>query len=177
MESERVTKGDAIRAAVLTISDRCSRGETPDLSGPVLVARLRDGLAAVVVATMCVPDETERIRERVGAWSRADASIDLIVTTGGTGFAPRDVTPEAVRTLLEREAPGLMELARHRCLAKTPLTFLSRGVAGTIGQTLVITLPGSPRGATEQFDAIIDVLPHAISTLRDLHTDGIHQGA
>ncbi|MFO0829168.1 MAG: MogA/MoaB family molybdenum cofactor biosynthesis protein [Phycisphaerales bacterium] len=155
-----------IRAAVLTVSDRCSRGEATDASGPALEARLAERLDAIVVARACVPDERPAIAECVARWARGDERIDLIVTTGGTGLSPRDVTPEAVAGVLERAAPGLMELARHRTLANTPLTFLSRGVAGTIGRTLVVTLPGSPRGAIEQFDALVDVLPHAIAVLR-----------
>ena len=165
-----------IRVAVLTVSDRCSRGEAVDISGPAIAAQAHELLGALVVVTDCVPDEHDRIATRVVDWSRREANIDLIVTTGGTGFAPRDVTPEAVRSVLERDAPGLMELARHRCLAKTPLTFLSRGVAGTIQRTLVVTLPGSPRGATEQFAAIADVLPHALAILSESH-DGIHFSA
>ena len=92
--------------------------------------------------------------------------------TGGTGLAPRDVTPEAARLVLEREHPGLMELARLRCLEKSPKAYLSRGIAGTIGRTLILTLPGSPRGAVENLEAILDVLPHAIDTLRGDVVDG-----
>ena len=162
-----------IRAAVLTVSDRCSRGEAEDTSGPSLCAMLRDQLGATIVATACVPDEVDRIAARFVEWSRSDAGIDLVVSTGGTGLAPRDVTPEAAKSVFEREHAGLMELARARCLPKTPRTYLSRGVAGTIGRTVILTLPGSPRGATENLEALLDILPHAIETLRgEVQDDG-----
>ncbi len=162
-----------IRAAVLTASDRCSRGETEDTSGPMLVAMLRARLGATVVATACLPDDESQLSQQFVDWSQPNAGIDLVVSTGGTGLAPRDVTPEAAKRVLEREHSGLMELARLRCLAKTPRTFLSRGVAGTIGRTLILTLPGSPRGATETLEALLDILPHAIETLRgDVQDDG-----
>ncbi len=162
-----------IRAAVLTVSDRCSRAEAVDTSGPALVDMLRARLNSVIVATRCLPDDRRQLSECFVEWSRPGAQIDLVVSTGGTGLAPRDVTPEAARDVFEREHSGLMELARIRCLAKTPRAFLSRGVAGTIGRTLIITLPGSPRGATENLEAILDILPHAIETLRgEVQDDG-----
>jgi molybdopterin adenylyltransferase len=162
-----------IRAAVLTISDRCSRGETTDTSGPSLCAILREKLGAEIAETACVPDEPDQIAARFLDWSRRDPVIDLVISTGGTGLAPRDNTPEAARRVLEREHPALMELARLRCYAQTPRTFLSRGVAGTIGRTLILTLPGSPRGATENLEALLDILPHAIETLRgEVQDDG-----
>lgn len=166
-----------IRAAVLTISDRCSRGEATDTSGPALCAMLRERLNAQIVATRCLPDERDQLAACFVEWSRAGerglAPTDLILSTGGTGLAPRDVTPEAARSVFQREHSGLMELARLRCLSKTPRTFLSRGVAGTIGRTLILTLPGSPRGATENLEAILDILPHAIETLRgEVQDDG-----
>lgn len=162
-----------IRAAVLTASDRCSRGETTDASGPAVAAMLSGSLGADIVATRCVPDDIDALARAFRDLSRPDAAIDLIVSTGGTGLAPRDVTPEAARSVLDREHEGLMDLARLRCLAKTPRTFLSRGVAGTLGSTLIITLPGSPRGATEMLEALLDILPHAIETLRgEVQDDG-----
>lgn len=162
-----------IRAAVLTVSDRCSRGITTDTSGPALAAILRDRLHADIAATACVPDEPDEIAAKFMAWSAPDLKIDLVVSTGGTGLAPRDNTPEAARRVIQREHPGLMELARYRCLVKTPRAYLSRGVAGTIDRTLIITLPGSPRGATEQLEALLDILPHAIETLRgEVQDDG-----
>ncbi len=155
------------RAAVLTVSDRCSRGEATDTSGPACEALLRDRLGATIVERRCLPDEIDLLSACFREWSTPHAGIDLIVSTGGTGLSPRDVTPEAAKRVLERDHPGLMELARLRCSTKTPLTYLSRGVAGTIGRTLLLTLPGSERGATETLEALVDVLPHALASLRD----------
>lgn len=167
-----VTVGRAIRAAVLTVSDRCSRGERVDGSGPAVAESLRKRLGAEVVETRVVPDERDRIAACFVEWSQARHGVDLVVSTGGTGLGPRDVTPEALRSVMEREHPGLMELARLRCLAKTPRAYLSRGIAGTIGRTLVLTLPGSPRGAVENLEAIADILPHAVETVRGDVVDG-----
>lgn len=167
-----------IRVAVLTVSDRCSRGETIDTTGPAVGTLAAEQLAARVVATRCVPDEADAIRAALWDWSSIDAShetgpIDLVLTAGGTGLAPRDITPEATAAVLERRHPGLLELARRRCYDITPRTYLSRGEAGTVGQTLIINLPGSQRGATEMLAALADILPHAIDTLRgDVQDDG-----
>jgi molybdenum cofactor synthesis domain-containing protein len=138
---------------------------------------LRERLNAEVVAARCLPDERDQLAGCFVEWSRVDAggraAIDLVLSTGGTGLAPRDITPEAARSVFEREHCGLMELARLRCMSKTPRTFLSRGVAGTIGRTLILTLPGSLRGSTENLEALLDVLPHAIETLRgEVQDDG-----
>ncbi len=164
-----------IRAAVLTVSDRCSRGERIDTSGPALCAMIRDKLAADVAHTRILPDDADQLAACFAEWSHPAAPevrIDLILSTGGTGLAPRDVTPEAAARVIQRPHAGLMELARMRCFAKTPKTYLSRGVAGVINQTLLITLPGSPRGATEMLEALLDILPHAIETLRGDVKDG-----
>ena len=166
-----------IRAAVLTVSDRCSRGEAEDQSGPALCVMLRDSLRAEIAETCCVPDAIERIAGMLIAWSNPEAGIDLILTTGGTGLSPSDVTPEAASQVFDRHHPSLMELARIRCLDKTPRAFLSRGVAGTIGHTLILTLPGSPRGATDHLAALVDVLPHAIRMLRGEDTAHAAPGA
>lgn len=175
MSVERhATKPSAMRAAVLTVSDRCSRGEAVDTSGPALGRLLCDRLGAVIVATRCIPDEGSVLEATFREWCHPSpgpsaeplAGIDLIVSTGGTGLSPRDITPEAALRVIERVHPGLMELARLRCLNRTPRTFLSRGVAGTAGRTLILTLPGSERGATEMLEALLDVLPHAIDSLR-----------
>jgi molybdenum cofactor synthesis domain-containing protein len=161
------------RCAVLTVSDRCSRGEAVDTSGPTLCAMLRERLGAEVVETACVPDEVEEIARVMAGWSAPARGIDLVVSTGGTGLAPRDVTPEAAMRVIERAHAGLMELARMRCYAKTARTYLSRGVAGVAGRTLILTLPGSPRGAAENLEALLDILPHAIETLRgEVQDDG-----
>ncbi len=162
-----------IRAAVLTVSDRCSRGTAKDTSGPALAEMLRTRVGAEVVDSRCLPDEQDQLAACFVSWSSPERGIDLILSTGGTGLAPRDVTPEAARSVIEREHPGLMELARLRCMTKTPRTFLSRGVAGTIGRTLILTLPGSLQGSTENLEALLDILPHAIETLRgEVQDDG-----
>jgi molybdenum cofactor synthesis domain-containing protein len=156
-----------MRVAVMTVSDRRSAGVREDTAGPALVEMVVRELAAEVIATACVPDEVDAIAGQLGAWAGADPVPDLILTAGGTGLSSRDVTPEATLTLLERRHPGLMELVRARCGARTPMAYLSRGEAGTIGRTLVVNLPGSERAATESLEALLDVLPHAIETLRD----------
>lgn len=163
----------AIRAAVLTCSDRCSRGETVDTSGPALCEILRSKLGAEIVATRVLPDDVPQLAACFREWAKPEMRIDLVISTGGTGLAPRDVTPEAAAEVIERPHAGLMELARMRCYAKTARTYLSRGVAGTCGRTLIITLPGSPRGATENLEALLDILPHAVETLRgEVQDDG-----
>lgn len=168
-----------MRVAVLTVSDRCSRGETIDTTGPAVGALATEQLAAQIVATRCVPDEVGAIKAVLLDWSamplggEGTGPIDLVLTAGGTGLAPRDVTPEATAAVLQRRHPGLLELARLRCYDITPRTFLSRGEAGTINQTLILNLPGSERGATEMLAAVADMLPHAIDTLRgDVQDDG-----
>ena len=162
-----------IRVAVLTVSDRCSRGQTQDTTGPALANMACEQLHAQIVATDCVPDEIDTISNRLRTWANDAPKPDLLLTTGGTGLAPRDVTPEATAAVLDRRHEGLLELARLRCYDKTPRTYLSRGEAGTLGQTLIINLPGSQRGATEMLQALLDILPHAIETLRgDVRDDG-----
>ncbi len=162
-----------LRAGVLTISDRCSAGTTTDTSGPALVEMLRDKLAADVCATACVADDAQAIAAQLRRWACDAPRPDLVLTTGGTGLAPRDVTAEATQSIIERPHDALLELARQRCYAHTPRTYLSRGVAGTLERTLIINLPGSKRGCTQMLDALLDVLPHAIETLRgDVTDDG-----
>lgn len=162
-----------IRVGVLTVSDRCSRGEAEDTSGPALGELCRQRLGAEVVAANCVPDDPDGIERVLRNWVDTQPTIDLIVSTGGTGLAPRDHTPEAAMRVIDRPHPALLELARLRCLAKTPRTFLSRGVSGAAGRSLILTLPGSRRGSTETLEAILDILPHAIETLRgEVKDDG-----
>ncbi|QDT35867.1 bifunctional molybdenum cofactor biosynthesis protein MoaC/MoaB [Stratiformator vulcanicus] len=161
-----------IRAAILTVSDRCARGERTDTSGPALGEMVRRELAGEVVWTGCVPDDAAQIERSLIDLCDDEAAVDLILSTGGTGLAPRDVTPEAAAAVIEREHAGLMELARARCASITPKTYLSRGIAGTRKGTLIITLPGSERGATETLGGVIDILPHAIETLRGDVKDG-----
>ncbi|MFT5422486.1 MAG: molybdopterin adenylyltransferase [Phycisphaerales bacterium] len=161
-----------IRVAVLTVSDRSARGERADKSGPALNHLLEESLAAVVVDSAIVPDESAAIRSQILAWCDGSPAPDLIVTTGGTGLSPRDITPEAVSELLQRHHPQLLELARRRTGENFPRAYLSRGVAGTRGRTLILTLPGSPKGAVETLTALLDVLPHAIQTLRGEDSHG-----
>lgn len=152
-----------IRAVVLTISDSAAAGNREDLSGPAVVSELLQ-LKAEITATEILADERQAIAARLRAWADAGAT-DLIVTTGGTGFAERDVTPEATRDVLEREAPGLAELMRAESLKITPLAALSRAVCGIRGRTLIVNLPGSVRGARENLAAIARVIPHAVELL------------
>ena len=154
-----------IKAVVLTISDSASRGEREDQSGPAVIAELQL-LKAEIIASEILPDEREQIAARLRHYADTGAA-NLIVTTGGTGLSPRDVTPEATRDVIEREAPGLGELMRAESLKVTPLAALSRSVCGARGRTLIVNLPGSIRGAKENLGAITRVLPHAISLLNE----------
>lgn len=152
-------------AAVLTISDSASRGEREDTSGPAVVAEL-EKLGARIAATEIVSDDRELIASRLRELADK-GDVNLIFTTGGTGFAPRDNTPEATRDVIEREAPGLGELMRLKSLDSTPLAPLSRAVCGIRGTTLIVNLPGSRRGAVENFTAIRSAIPHAIGLLTE----------
>lgn len=154
-----------LRFAVLTVSDRSSRGEREDRSGPELV----DVITAKgwqVTDRDIVPDEVERIAGRLKAWARGD-NVDVILSTGGTGFAPRDVTPEATKQVIERPAPGLVEAMRSASLEITPHAMLSRAEAGIRSGTLIINLPGSPKAARENLEVVLPVLPHAVELLRE----------
>ncbi len=159
--------------AILTVSDRCARRATIDTAGPALADLVRHELPADIVATACVPDERSQIADQLRRWALDSPRPDLILTTGGTGLSPRDVTPEATRDVLERLHAGLHELMRLRCYPQTPRAFLSRGEAGTLGRTLIVNLPGSPRGSAEFLRAVLDILPHALEALRgeEQHSD------
>ncbi len=156
-----MANSEKIRAIVVTVSD--SRHENDDTSGAALV-ELLSGMGAQIVEKIIVSDNFEDLRQTLYSLTeREDAN--LIVTTGGTGFAPRDNTPEATRSVIEREAPGLAEAMRSETLKKTPTAMLSRGVCGIRGNTLIINLPGSPNGVSECFEVIKNILPHALSIL------------
>jgi molybdopterin adenylyltransferase len=153
-----------VKVAVLTVSDRASAGTYEDGSGPAVEAAVT-AADHEVVARDLVPDEIDRIAAALTAWADAGA-IDLILTTGGTGLGPRDVTPEATRTVIEREAPGIAEAMRAHGRALTPFAALSRQVAGTRGACLIVNLPGSPKAAVESLDAVLPILGHAVEMLR-----------
>jgi molybdopterin adenylyltransferase len=159
-------------AAVLTVSDRVSRGEAEDGSGDTLEALLRgDGYEVV---RRVVPDEAGEI---AAAIEELAGAAELVLTTGGTGLAPRDVTPEATRTVLQREAPGIAEALRADSIAKTPHGLLSRGVAGVLGHTLVVNLPGSTGGCRDGYAVLRPALRHALSLLADQPTRHQHTSA
>jgi molybdopterin adenylyltransferase len=153
-----------INAAVLTISDSVSSGASADRSGPAVRDRLEQ-LGWRVSVMEVIPDEAPQITARLATLADG-GQISAIFTTGGTGVAPRDVTPEATRAALEREIPGLPELMRLRGRDSTPLAALSRSVAGTRGRVLIVNLPGSPKGAVESLDAIVELAPHVLELLR-----------
>jgi molybdenum cofactor biosynthesis protein B len=155
-----------VNAAVLTVSDRVSRGEASDTSGDALVELLEaDGYDVV---RRVVPDEADEI---AGAIAELAHAAPLVLTTGGTGVAPRDVTPEATRTVLEREVPGIAEALRADSISKTPHGLLSRGVAGIVGGTLVVNLPGSTGGCRDGYAVLRPAIGHAVSLLRDQPTE------
>jgi molybdopterin adenylyltransferase len=155
----------SLRFGVLTVSDRSASGERPDLSGPALVEHII-AQGWTVDRTSVVPDELAILSETLSLWVDEDG-LDVILTTGGTGFSPRDVTPEATRLVIDREAPGLAEAMRSASLKVTPHAMLSRAVAGMRRKVLIVNLPGSPRAALENFQVIQSVLSHAVELLRD----------
>lgn len=164
----------SIKFAILTVSDRSSSGLRDDLSGPALQGAVGD-YGWEVARVDIVPDEIPAIKERLCQWSDS-GKINVILTTGGTGFTPRDVTPEATKEVLDRNAPGLAEAMRAGSLTITPHAMLSRAVAGIRKQTLIINLPGSPKGALENFRIIAPVLPHAVQLLEnDIGAEENHQ--
>lgn len=150
-----------IKAIVVTVSD--TRTEATDVSGVTLVGLLI-GIGAEIVEKLITSDDFENLRQTLFALSERD-DVNLIVTTGGTGFAPRDNTPEATRSVIEREAQGIAEAMRYETMKKTPLAMLSRGVCGIRKRVLIVNLPGSPKGAAECFEVIKPVLPHAVNLI------------
>lgn len=154
----------AINAGVLTVSDKGSKGERFDASGDYIVKKLKK-LDVTVVKYEIVPDDFSIIAKTLVQWSDTKL-IDLIITTGGTGLSPRDVTPEATRSVIDREIPGIAEIMRFHGFNKTPTAILSRAVAGCHGGCVIINLPGNPRAVEEYLDLILPVIPHAIETLQ-----------
>ncbi len=158
-------------AAILTTSDKAAAGQRTDTSGDA-IREMLSSLDVTVERYEVVPDERAAISGRLMAWAD-EAGLDLIVTTGGTGLGPRDVTPEATRDAIDYEAPGLAEAMRLEGLKHTPMAMLSRAVVGVRGRTLIVNLPGSPKGVRENLSVLLPVLPHALELLRG-HTE--HQG-
>lgn len=152
-----------MRIGILTISDRSSEGERPDLSGPALEDLIKSQ-GWTVVHMDIIPDELQVIMDRLNTWSDSE-DFDLILTTGGTGFSPRDITPEATLQVIERETPGLAEAMRAESLKVTPHAMLSRARAGIKNHTLIVNLPGSPRAAVENLNVILPVVEHAVDLL------------
>jgi len=153
-----------ITAAIITMSDKGSRGERVDESG----AAIREALAALpaeVVAYEVIPDEVETIKQRLVHFSDV-TRVDLIVTTGGTGVSPRDVTPEATLSIIDRELPGMAEAMRAESLKKTPHAMLSRAVCGIRGRTLIINLPGSPKAVRENLAVVLPAIAHAVAKIK-----------
>jgi len=155
----------SIRVGIVTISTRSSRGERPDTSGPALAEAIT-GQGWQVIQTAIIPDDVAKISKILVEW--ADGSdLDIILTTGGTGFSPVDVTPEATQAVIHRRTPGLDEAMRSAGLSATPHAMLSRATSGIRGRTLIINLPGSPRGAAENLAVILPALPHAVQLLQE----------
>ena len=154
-----------IRFGILTLSDRSARGERDDVSGPALAKRI-EAENWTVARQSLLPDDESAIRATLSEWADS-GELDVILTTGGTGFAPRDITPEATRAVIDREAPGLAEAMRAASLQITPHAMLSRVVTGIRKKTLIINLPGSPKGAVENLQVLLPVLPHAIQLLHE----------
>jgi molybdenum cofactor synthesis domain-containing protein len=159
----------AFRACVLTVSTKGARGERVDESGEA-IGELLVRLPAEVVGRAIVSDEIEDIQAQLRGWMRA-VDPELIVLTGGTGLGPRDVTPQALAPMLDYEVPGIAEAMRSAGLKKTPHAMLSRSLAGVIGRTLVLALPGSPRGVADSLGAVSEALPHGLRTLRNQVSD------
>jgi molybdopterin adenylyltransferase len=151
-----------ITVAILTLSDKGSKGEREDLSGP-LIRDLLKNIGAEVRYAEILPDEKELIKEKLIKYSD---EVDLILTTGGTGLSPRDVTPDSTLEVIHRQVPGIAEAMRMESLKKTSRAMLSRAVAGVRGKTLIINLPGSPKAVKENLTVILDALPHAIEKIK-----------
>ncbi len=155
----------SLRFGILTVSDRSSRGERVDASGPALVEMVQEQ-GWQVAETLIVPDDEDTLRDTLILWADS-GDMDIILTTGGTGFAPRDVTPEATRAIVDKLAPGLAEAMRIASLQITPHAMLSRSIAGIRGSALIINLPGNPKAARENLDVVLPVLGHAVQLLKE----------
>lgn len=153
-----------MKAGILTISDKGARQERVDTSGPA-VAEVLKGIGAGIEKYEIIPDEIDFIARKLIEYADV-LHLDLVITTGGTGVAPRDVTPDATRMVIEKEIPGMAEAMRMESLKKTPHAVISRAIAGIRGRTLMINLPGSPRGATENLSAILTAIPHAVAKIQ-----------
>lgn len=164
MEVERRAQPYPWQAAVITLSDRCAAGERQDLSGPAVVQRLKEA-GYQVAEQLLLPDGEQALKEHLIRLAD-QRRVDLILTTGGTGFAPRDRTPEATMAVAHRDAPGIAQAIRGASMAITPRAMLSRGVSVIRGGTLIVNLPGSPRACMECMDVFLEVLPHALQLLR-----------
>ncbi len=154
------------KVGILIVSDRGSAGLYEDKSGPIIRQIITDQLNAVVAQSAIIPDELDVIKNTLLAWVEQH-HLDLILTSGGTGFAPRDITPEATRQVVQKEAPGLVFAMLRDSLAITPHAMLSRMVAGIRAQTLIVNLPGNPKAVRENLNSILPALPHALELLRD----------
>jgi molybdenum cofactor synthesis domain-containing protein len=152
------------RAVIITVSDRGARGEREDGSGPE-IARMLEAAGLEIIGRRIIPDEKEMIRQMLLEWCDG-GDADLILTTGGTGVSPRDVTPDATREVIDREIPGMAEAMRRQSAAVTPHAMISRALAGIRGRTLIINLPGSPKGARENFSVLLPALTHAIEKIK-----------
>lgn len=166
---------DTIRAAVLTISDKGYTGQREDVSGPVLVDLVRQ-MGAEVVRQTILPDERDDIVRLLVIFAD-EMGLDLVMTTGGTGLTPRDITPEATRAVIQREVPGLAEVLRFEGYRQTPLAVISRGVAGVRGKTLIVNLPGNPQAVREGMETLTPILPHAVRMIRGKDTEHEHDEA
>jgi molybdopterin adenylyltransferase len=162
---------DGIRVGVLTVSDRVAAGTRDDAGGSAL-CELLEAAGAVLVSRAVVPDEREPIAAALRAMT---GDAEVVLTTGGTGLGPRDITPEATRAVLDREASGIAEALRHASLAITPFAMLSRATAGLAGRTLVVNLPGNPKAVREEWAVLVPVLAHAVATARGPVPDESHQ--
>ena len=161
-----------IRAVIITVSDACARGEREDASGAALTLLLHEA-GAEIAESIIVPDDLDPLSDLLRDFAQR-SDVNLIVTTGGTGFSPRDNTPEATLAVIERTAPGLSEAMRMETLKQTPMAMISRGVSGIRSGTLIINLPGSPKGVRESFAVIAPVLSHAIALLAGTPGGGLH---